>query len=597
MRLPARAAVLPLLLSLGASPAPPAAAAALKTKPCSVRGVRGPARCGTLQVWENREARKGRRIGIHFVVLPASAPGPAKEAVAFLSGGPGEAATDAAPDLAIRLASVRKTRDLLFMDQRGTGGSNPLPCKSAKPASLQSYLTEFYTPADVARCAQALRARADVTQYGSGPAMDDLEELRAALGYDQLDLFGASYGTRAALVYLRRHPGHVRAILMHGSAPTDLRYPLTVPHDAQLALEGVFADCARDPGCHAAFPDPAADLQQSLRKLEAGPVRVPVLDPASGRMTAVLLARDRYTEALRALAYDAGSASLIPAVIHRAAAGDFGPAAEEELAWRRSVEADSRGVHLAVTCAEDVDFIEPPEAAAAAQGSFMGPWRAADQRAACAVWPHRKLDRSFLDPVRSELPLLVMNGEYDPATARYHAERLLHGFPNGRLVVIPGGGHGMGGLAGVKACYDAIVSQFLRTADAKTVDAACMAQVHRTPFPTAFPGGELVAIEPAALQRFTGRYAGPAPAEIRIERGKLHALLGGEDLLLLPTGPMRFRLAVSPHVRVQFREQDGSITAFELADGGAPVDRYVRAGRAREASRRRRGPGTAAPVR
>ena len=567
-----------------------AAAAATLTKPCTVRGVAGPARCGDFEVWEDRDARKGRKIPIHFVVLPASAAGPAKEAVAFLTGGPGEAATDSAAPVAAQLASVRDTRDLLFMDQRGTGASNPLPCHSAKPADLQSYLTGFYTPADVARCARSLRERADVTRYGSAPAMDDLDELRAALGYERLDLFGASYGTRAALVYLRRHPGSVRAVLMHGSAPTDLRYPLTVPRDAQLALDGVFADCARDAACHAAFPDPRADLQQSLQRLEAGPVRAPVLDPTRGKMTKVLLSRDRYAEALRALAYDAGSASLIPAVVHRAAAGDFGPAAEEELAWRRAIESDSRGVHLAVTCAEDVDFISEPEAAAAAQGSFMGPWRFADQKAACAVWPHRKLDRSYLEPVRSDAPLLVMNGEDDPATARYHAERLLHGFPNGRLVVIPSGGHGMGGLVGIEPCYDRIVSQFIRTADARAVDASCMALVHRPPFPTSFPGGKVVRIAPAALRRFTGSYSGPTPAEIRMQHGRLHALVGGEDLLLLPIGAARFRLADSPHVRVEFREKGGSITSFEVADGGAPVDTYVKT---HQGTRRRRSPGAA----
>ncbi|HEY6909609.1 MAG TPA: alpha/beta fold hydrolase [Myxococcales bacterium] len=569
MRLPAVAAALSLLL--------PAAAAALTVKPCSVPGVRDRARCGTLEVWENRETKEGRRIGIHFVVVPAKGPGRAREAVAFFSGGPGQAATDAAGPVTAQLARVRDTRDLLFMDQRGTGASNPLPCKSARPADLQTYLTEFYTPADVARCARALRARADVTWYDSAAAMDDMEELRDALGYQRLDLFGVSYGTRAALVYLRRHPAHVRAVLMHGSAPTDLRYPLTVPRDAQLALDGVFADCARDPGCHAAFPDPGAELEKSLRRLGQGPVRAPVLDPASAAMTAVMLSRDRYTEALRALAYDAGSSSLIPAVIHRAAEGDFGPAAEEELAWRREVESQSRGVHLAVTCAEDVDFIERPEAVAAAEGSFMGPWRALDQMAACAVWPHRKLARSFLDPVRSDVPLLVMNGEDDPATARYHAERLLRGFPNGRLAVIPSAGHGTGGLVGIQPCYDDIVSRFIRTADAKAVDTSCLGRVHRPPFPTAFPGGKVVRIDPAALRRFAGRYAGPAPAEIRLRRDRLHALVGGEDLLLLPVGPTRFRLATSPHVQVEFREKGGAVTAFDVADGGAPVETYVRA--------------------
>src|SRR3954469_9193485 len=311
-------AFLTLLLSLhNAQAASGAPTDSLSTTACTVPGVVGPARCGTLQVWENRESRKGRRIGIHFVVLPATGSPPAQEAVAFFSGGPGQAATDSVAPVATELASVRDTRDLLFVDLRGTGGSNPLPCKSAKPTDLQTYLTEFYTPADVARCAKELSSRADVTQYGSAPALDDVDELRAALGYDRLDLYGVSYGTRAALVYLRRHPEHVRAILRHGSAPTDLRYPLTVPRDAQIAIEGVFADCARDPGCHRAFPDPAADLKASLRRLDAGPARAVVIDPMNGGTAPVRISRERFVEALRYMTYVASSASLIPALVHR----------------------------------------------------------------------------------------------------------------------------------------------------------------------------------------------------------------------------------------------------------------------------------------
>jgi hypothetical protein len=274
--------------------------------------------------------------------------------------------------------------------------------------------------------------------------------------------------------------------------------------------------------------------------------------------------------------YDAGSSTHVPAIIHRAAEGDFGPAAEEELAWRMSLEEHSRGVHLAVTCAEDVDFIDPGEAARIAPGTFMTAWRVADQKAACAVWPHRKLDRSFLEPVRSGVPLLVMNGQYDPATALHHAERLVRGFPNGRVVTIPSGGHGTGGLVGVQPCYDTIVSQFIRTANAKAVDAGCMERVHRGAFPTQFPGGKLVPMSSEALARFAGRYSGRAPLEIRVDKGRLYAVIEGEQLMLLPIGPMRFRLARTPHTQLTFRENDGAVTGFELVEGGAPPESYER---------------------
>ncbi|HEX8246169.1 MAG TPA: alpha/beta hydrolase, partial [Longimicrobium sp.] len=535
----------------------------------------------TLQVWEDREARRGRRIGIRFIVLPATGATPAREAVAYFSGGPGQSARDDASSVAAELAEVRDTRDLLFMDTRGTGGSNALPCQVTTPEDLQSYLVEFFTAESVARCAEALRPRADVTLYASAHAVDDLEELRAALGYDQLDLYGVSYGTRSALVYLRRHPGHVRAVLMHGSAPTDLRYPLTVAPDAQAAVDGVFADCARDPGCHAAFPNPAADLRESLRRLDAGPVAARVVSPLTGEPATVRLPRERYTEALRYMTYDGGTAALVPAVVHAAARGDFSPAAEQALFWRMDlVNGSSRGDYLAVTCPEDVDFVDTAEAARLARGTYLGTWRVADQKAACAAWPHRALDPSFTEPVRSGVPLLVMNGQMDPATAPHHAERMLRGFPHGRMVMIPSAGHGTGGLVGVEPCYATIVTHFLRTADAKGVDATCMARVHRPPMPTDLPAGRVVAMDSAALARFAGHYTGQGlpPLDLRVAGGRLHVVFpNGYDAKLLPLGGTRFRAMLAPHLLVTFRERDGAVTGLDAQDGGSPPESYVRA--------------------
>jgi pimeloyl-ACP methyl ester carboxylesterase len=573
-------AVLLALASASPSSAQTTTSAAPALEPCTIPGIAEPARCGTLQVWENREARSGRRIGIHFAILPAKGVAHATEAVAYFAGGPGEAATGDAPDVVRELAPVRDTRDLLFMDTRGTGGSNPLPCEISRPGDLQSYLVEFFTAEGVARCARALAPRADVRFYDSAPAVDDLEELRAALGYRTLDLYGTSYGTRSALVYLRRHPEHVRLVLMHGSVPTDIRYPLTVAPDAQAAIDGVFADCARDPGCHAAFPDPAADLRESLRRLDAGPVEATVVSPLSGEVATVRLSRERYTEALRYMTYDAGSAALIPALVHRAARGDFAAAAEQALFWRLGlVSASSRGDYLAVTCPEDVDFVDTAQAARLARGTYLGTWRVRDQKAACAAWPHRRLDASFVRPVESRVPLLVINGQYDPATARQHAERLLRGFPNGRLVIIPSAGHGPGGLVGVAGCYESILAGFVRTADARAVDASCMERVHRLPFPTDLPAGRVMAMDSAQLARFAGRYTSPGePAvELRVMNGRLHEIFPGRDFTLLPIGPMRFRLLDIPQAILTFRETDGRVGSFQAVFGGSPPEVWTRA--------------------
>jgi pimeloyl-ACP methyl ester carboxylesterase len=560
-------AILAILLTL-ASP---------ELKDCKVPGFTGPARCGTLQVWENRETRAGRQIGISFILIPATGAAKAKQALSFFSGGPGQASTESAAGIAAQLAKIRDDHDLLFVDLRGTGGSNKLPCEAGKPSDPQSYLREFYTAEEVAGCAKTLSARADLTQYHSASAVDDVDDVRAALGYDRLDLYGISYGTRAALEYVRRHPEHVRSVIMHGAAPNDTRYPLTVPRDAQLAIDGVFADCAKDAGCHAAFPDPAGDLAASLTRFAGGPVRAPVLNAKTYEMTTVLLARDRYTEALRALMYDAGGSALIPALVHRAAQGDFGPAAEEELAWRMGIDGGlARGFHLAVTCSEDVDFLDLAEAEEIAKTSFMSAFRARDQKAACAVWPHHKFDQSILDPVKSDVPLLIMNGAQDPATAGYHAERLLKGFPNGRLVVIPSAGHSADGLAGTQPCYDDLLVRFVRTADAKGLDAACIPAIHRGPFPLGFPEGKIVAVKPASLKKFSGDYSGSFKAVLFVRDGRLRALADGREATLLPVGPGRFRFVEAPHSSLKFIETEGKVTGFELSEGGAPPEKFTR---------------------
>ena len=552
---------------------------ALTVAPCSVPGIDGPARCGTLRVWEDREARRGRRIGIRFVVLPSTAPGPAREAVAYLAGGPGESAVDEAPAIAGELADVRDGRDLLFMDARGAGGSNPLPCEISRPGDPQSYLVEFFTVEGVTRCARELASRADVTRYTSAQHADDLDELRAALGYERLDLFGGSYGTRTALVYLRRHPQRVRAVLMHGTVPTDMRYPLALAPDAQAGVDGVIADCARDAACHAAFPDPAADLREALRRLDAGPAPATVVDPQQGEVATVRLSRERFVEVLRYMTYSPSGAALVPTVLHHAARGDFAAAAEQALFFRMGLVGQaSRGLYLAVTCSEDVDFVDPAEAARLARGTFFGDWRVADQKAACAAWPHRALDRSFVEPVRSDVPVLVLNGEYDPATARYHAERMLRTLPNGRLVVIPHAGHGNNGLIGAEPCFRDLVGRFVRTANAKALDASCMAAVRRAPFPTDLPAGHVEAMDSAALARFARRNAaaGQPPVEIRVAGGRLRAVIYGRERLLIPIAPLRFRPLDAPQRIVIFRESGGVVTGFDTADGGAPPDSYVR---------------------
>src|SRR5687768_3739056 len=253
----------------------------LELKTCQVRGIKGDAKCGTLEVFENRATRKGRKIPINVVVLPATGSKREPDALFYFAGGPGSAATEDAPGIVDILARIREHRDLVFVDQRGTGQSNPLNCDLFNPADTQSFLGSFFPVDDVRKCREQLEPKADLTLYTTNIAMDDLDDIRAALGYEQINLYGGSYGTRAALVYLRRHPKHVRTAILHGVAPTNQFMPRNFPQDAERALQGVLSECEADEACRRAFPQVKADAQRVLEQLLQSPAQAEVQLPRS----------------------------------------------------------------------------------------------------------------------------------------------------------------------------------------------------------------------------------------------------------------------------------------------------------------------------
>lgn len=486
--------LVPVLLAASApaaGAAPPVAhdtLPALTVEPCSLPGVEGPARCGTLEVWENRAARSGRRISLRFVVVPGTSPGPARVALTYLAGGPGSAATEAARGIAGTFGPSRDGRDILLVDQRGTGASHPLDCDLFGPREdASSYLGAFLPVDRVRECLPGLRRKADLAHYTTDPVADDLDEVRAALGYERLDLFGASYGTRAALVYMRRHPERVRSAILLGVVPTDASIPLHFARDTDRALFGVVAECEGEPACRAAFPRLRADVARSLERFASGPVEVEVVNPATGRPARISLTRDLYAEAVRYLLYGPGGAGQVPLMVHEAAEGRFGPIAAVALDRRMNVvDGGSHGVYLAITCAEDVPYVDPREGERLARGTFLGGYRLRDQHAACAEWPRAPIDPGFRDPVVSDAPTLVLSGQWDPVTPPVYGEQAARHLANSLHVVVPSGAHGFAGLEN-SACIDGVMNAFVRAGSVAALDTSCVRTVRRRPFATA-PG-------------------------------------------------------------------------------------------------------------
>jgi pimeloyl-ACP methyl ester carboxylesterase len=446
------------------------------------------ARCSTYEVFENRAAGKGRKIPLRVVVLPALGPDRQPDAVVIFSGGPGESSVEWGTALAGgALAPLRRHRDFLLVDARGTGGSAPLDCLEMRGAQAAQGALDHFMPVEAVRaCGGRLRGKADLTQYTTDNAVDDVDDVRAALGYSKVDVIGASYGTRSVLVYLRRHPDRVRAAILHGVVPTHDRSPLFFARNTQKALDGRIEDCARDAACARAFPHLKEEIEAVLARAGREPVRVELAGSGPGGPSEVRLSRNGVSQTLRYMLYSPSSAAELPLRVHLAAEGSWKPLAETAVSSIQGIGGISQGTFLSVTCAEDVPFIRDSEIPAAVAGTFLGDFRIREQRAACGVWPVAKVSESFLAPVTSDAPVLIVGGERDPATPPADGEEAARHFRQGRFVLVPGAGHNLDGLRG-RECVDRLWVKTIEDGSVDRLDTACVARIERLPFATSPP--------------------------------------------------------------------------------------------------------------
>ncbi len=451
-----------------------------KLKPCRLVGIDEELFCGKLTVFENRETRTGRTIDLNIVVLPAVNQKTKAEPVFDLAGGPGASSAERADFYAGPGKVYRHQHDVVCVDQRGTGKSNRLSIPREKTPSY--YLSEMFPVGYVKQMRQALQNRADLTKYTTSIAMDDLDDVRAWLGYDSINLFGASYGTQAALVYMRRHPEHVRSAILLGVAPTDLKVPLHHSESAARAMDLLLGECERDARCHAAFPPIRDDWNNVLAQLEKQPARVEYSPPGKAAPTPVEIQRGVFGEKIRTWMYDRDKAARIPLIVHHAANGDFAPFLQQAI--EPSIpDFVADGAYLSLTCAEDVPFINPEEAAKLTAGNPFGNYRVFQQTRACQVWPRGEIPTDFLEPVSSNAPVLIFSGNMDPVTPPKYGEQVARYLPNSRHVVIPQAGHGVDGLTD-PSCVDRIAIEFLDKGDARNLDVSCAERMAPPPFVT-----------------------------------------------------------------------------------------------------------------
>ena len=448
---------------------------------CRLPNLATAAQCGELEVPEDRAKPDGRKIRIFAAVLPANTVTPKDDPLLIIAGGPGQAASYLAP-FATRLTELRRTRDVVLIDQRGTGRSTPLKCQAFKPRDDEAFDVD---PLPRARqCVQELAAQGvDAAQYTTTAWISDLEAMRVALGYPRWNLWGGSYGTRVAQEYLRRHPGVVRTVTLDGVAPPSLVISLDIWRTRQAALQAIFAACAASASCAAAHPAVAASLARIEAFLGPNGRDMDIADPRTAVAERHRVTFDVVLGALQPLTYSPETASLLPEMLALAAQGDLGPIlASVSAASGNLAEQMNAALHFSVTCAEDVPRIRPGMEKETLAG--LPTRRLAEQTiAVCGVWPRGTMPADFAAPVASDKPVLLLSGGMDPVTPPAYGTEVAKGFPNSRHVIAPGYGH----IVSVHGCGPRLVGAFVDAGGTATLPEACIAQFEKSVRPYLWP--------------------------------------------------------------------------------------------------------------
>lgn len=489
----------------------PERAAELVLEDCREPGVYGALRCGTWPVAENLDAPEGRTIDLKVVVWPAEDAPVAEDPVFFLAGGPGQGATEVM-GVAGFLREANEHRDVVFVDMRGTGGSNKLSCEVPDDASVAERLALDAGLEEMDECLAALDA--DTRFYTTPRLVADLDAVRAAMGYEQINLYGGSYGTRLGLAYVAAHEDRVRSAVFDGLAPFSMKLFLTFGEDGKRALDRLFVDCAADADCAGAFPDLEARFWTWLNGLPSdaalgAPGDLPpeqqhgvdpgatgvveprptvrIRDPRTGQLDLeVPLDRASVAAAIRGLLYSVDMASLLPLALHRAIEGDVEPLLSQALIMGDgSGESMATGLMASVVCAEEIPRFTDAELAALADEPFLGRALVDMLVLSCTRWPAGEVPETLFEPVASDVPILLLSGAEDPVTPDRWAVEAAKTLTNARSATVPATGH----IAAGAGCMDERVADFYADPAAELdLDAACITEVERPPFFVDFAG-------------------------------------------------------------------------------------------------------------
>lgn len=440
--------------------------------------------CGWLSVPEDPGRPDGKSIDLFVAVVPARAKKAEPDPITFISGGPGQASTTSFVDWSAALDRLRFERDIVLVDQRGTGKSRPLQC--TLPTDLNEYDAQAIR--DLAKSCLA-QLPADPRYYTTSVAVKDLDLVREALGVDQLNIYGISYGTRVALHYLRQYPQHTRSVILDGVVPPDLNLGPGIALDAQAAMNQMFARCKADQACAKNFPKLEQGFYRIEKRLEKAALTLSLPNPVSGELEFKKFGPDEFALAMRLLSYSPETVALIPLLLQNGYRDDnFQPlAAQAAMVGETLADSINAGMHNAVVCSEDVPFYNDRDYSKSdIRQTYIGLSTLESLINICSVWPRGLVDDNFKEPVNSAKPVLLLSGEADPVTPPRYALQAARSLSNHKHLQGKAQGHGMAPIG----CMPKLMAEFLSTASFDGWDTSCLHVTEPAPFFTSFNGPE-----------------------------------------------------------------------------------------------------------
>lgn len=472
-----------LILCAGAS------AQSLELEECRVTAGPGfhgiKARCGALLRPENPADPDSPTIELRIAVVPALNLSPENDPIVPIAGGPGQGSVEFYAAMEVAFEPLRRDRDILLVDQRGTGESARMDCPIDDDAIL--FETEFSiddTMEFIGDCLDDLPH--DPRYFTTSVAVTDLEAVRVALGYSALNLYGVSYGTRVAQHFARRYPEATRTVVIDGVVPPQISLGPEIATESQKAVNNILARCAEDAACNERFPDIEATFARIVAELRAAPVEVDVPHPNTGRVDSVSFGEGQFAGAVRLLAYNPTSIALLPLFIHEAGEGNWVPlGAQFMMTALQMSDMLALGMHNAVMCTEDVPFLDKDTIDyEGIEASYMGSFQLETLEAICASWPAGPIDDDFKAPLATDLPVLLLSGDADPITPPRYAELAAVDLSNATHLVGKHQGHGQISAG----CTSQVVADFVAAADPTGLDTECLERNFVMPFFLDFSG-------------------------------------------------------------------------------------------------------------